>query len=410
MFLSAAALYSHKAVGGLVPADVFDLDFAAGADATALTAAGFAASLTGTNYSEIGLPLTNQLEISPTWGLVVNPAHINLMDSCDLFSGSNWNKVNTTATADIVGADPSGGNSADRIAEAATSSVHSVQAQNANTGVVGVKYCFSVCVKPETITRVKLYGALGVADALFLLTGNGSLISQTGTLRTFIYPIGNGWYRCGLVWNCTNTSVIPGVRALNASNADNYPGVVSNTMLLYRAGLEVEPYAPPALTTTTASVTVPAGTCIATRATISQGTVLLKGRTPQATGTTNTLFCLDDNTANNQVMLQWLATGGTLRLLVVSGGSTILTLDAATALAAGTDFKVIMRFGAADHALRYDWASPVSDTAAALPAGLSRERLGSQSAGAQWHGRIWRAERWSTKLSDTDMQAALDAA
>jgi len=185
-------------------------------------------------------------------GLLIEETRTNLLlRSEELENNTSWATDNSglTITANSV-ISPSGIQNADTLAEAATNTQHN-RYQSVGLVSTTTSYTFSVFLKPNTVTRVRLgFGYAGIGGggwALFNLA-NGTIISTTASgsdpgtnLSSGITQYPNGWFRCTFTVTPSrnNLTYFAGVSLLNSANNDTYLGSTANNLYAWGAQLEV---------------------------------------------------------------------------------------------------------------------------------------------------------------------------
>ena len=153
-----------------------------------------------------------------------------------------------TITANSI-TSPSNTLTADTLAEANTNTVHN-RYQNVGFLSTSSRYTFSVYIKPNTVTRVRLglgYAGLGGGGSAIFNLSSGTVVSTStsgvdpGTnLSARIVPLSNGWYRCSLTLTPSigNLHYFTSITLINSSNADIYQGNTANNLYVWGAQLE----------------------------------------------------------------------------------------------------------------------------------------------------------------------------
>lgn len=153
-----------------------------------------------------------------------------------------------TVTANTV-ASPNSAVTADTLAEANTNTVHN-RYQNVGFLSTTTRYTFSVYIKPNTVTRVRLglgYAGLGGGGATIFNLSSGTVISTSASgvdpgtnLSSRIVPLPNGWYRCSLTLTPSigNLHYYTSITLINSSNAEIYQGNTANNLYVWGAQLE----------------------------------------------------------------------------------------------------------------------------------------------------------------------------
>jgi len=193
---------------------------------------------------------SNATRVGPT-GLVEYAPH-NLLLQSQTFDNASWLKSNSSITANAIAA-PDGTVTADKLVEAATTSVHS--ATQAVTFAANFIYTASVYAKAGERSFL-IIQPTGDSRFAYYNLSNGTVGTVSGSpLSTQIQSVGNNWYRC------TITVTSPGATAANcilysAATDGNatYTGDGTSGIYLWGAQLSVGPYPLDYTPTTSAAV------------------------------------------------------------------------------------------------------------------------------------------------------------
>jgi hypothetical protein len=160
-------------------------------------------------------------------------AEENLLLQSQTFETASWTKVRSTVTANTSVA-PDGTTTADKLAEAAAAASWPVL-QSVFTVTAGVTYAFSVYAKAAEVNFLVLDTFGGAASTWFDLAG-GVVGTVNGAHTASITNVGNGWYRCAVVYAAQATG-IPSIRAVSANNSTASIGE-GNGIIIWGAQLE----------------------------------------------------------------------------------------------------------------------------------------------------------------------------
>ena len=193
---------------------------------------------------------SNATRVGPT-GVLEYAPH-NLLLQSQTFDNASWLKSNSSITANAIAA-PDGTVTADKLVEAATTSVHS--ATQAFTFAADFIYTTSVYAKAGERSFL-IIQPTGDSRFAYYNLSNGTVGTVSGSpLSTQIQSVGNNWYRC------TITVTSPGATAANcilysAATDGNatYTGDGTSGIYIWGAQLAVGPYALDYVPTTSAAV------------------------------------------------------------------------------------------------------------------------------------------------------------
>jgi hypothetical protein len=175
----------------------------------------------------------------------------NLIKRSENFDdGGYWATDNSGLTITANGiTSPSSSLTSDTLTEANTNTIHN-RYQNVGLLSTSSPYTFSVYVKPNTVTRVRLglgYAGLGGGGYAIFNLSSGTVISTTASavdpgsnLSATIVPVYNGWYRCSFTVTPARSDLayFASIALINSSNADVYQGNTANNLYVWGAQLE----------------------------------------------------------------------------------------------------------------------------------------------------------------------------
>jgi hypothetical protein len=132
-----------------------------------------------------------------------------------------WGNSGTTVAANTGDTTaPDGTSTAEEITASAGAAVHVIDAQPATYSTInGAQYAYSVFAKKGTLNFIQLYvQADGTTHANFDLD-TGVVGTTGGTVTTAITSVGNGWYRCSMIFTAGGTDRRIGIALVNSSSA-----------------------------------------------------------------------------------------------------------------------------------------------------------------------------------------------
>lgn len=173
---------------------------------------------------------------------------------------TTWaDQANTATTADQEVA-PDGNTTADLLIDTSGGGTGTVRTVQNVTLLTSTVYAISCHFKANGLDWARLrmsnLGALTI-EAFFDLT-NGTIGATTGGDNTseFITSLGDGWYRCGIVFtsDASDTSGAFDIRVAEANNDDTVDLDGTSSIYLWGAQLEARSFISPYIPTTTAAV------------------------------------------------------------------------------------------------------------------------------------------------------------
>ncbi len=127
----------------------------------------------------------------------------------------------------------------------------------------------------------------------------------------------------------------------------------------------------------------------------------IRGR-PAPTNTTQVLWQADDGTSNNMIRVRRNGVGDVYATAVIA---SVTVLDVRIgAVADNAEFRLAFRWAANDFTASLNGATVVTNTAAAMPAGLVNERLGHATGGNEWFGTIRDNHEWPILHTNGNLQ------
>lgn len=209
------------------------------------------------------------------------------------------------------------------------------------------------------------------------------------------------WQRITRVLTGANPSLAfgrPGL-ALSYSNG----AAIDITLRIGLPQLEQRAFATPPIKTTGSAVTVNASTDSSTAQIPSgAGTVVLQARTAAGAGT-QTLWTLNDGTADNRIYIQ-RNSSNEIHAIVVNGGVTQADLNLGT-VTANTDFKVAFAWTANDFEGRITGGSAVTDTSGTVPTVTTRNIGHNYTNANHWNSTVARVSEYMRRLPSAQLAA-----
>jgi hypothetical protein len=186
-------------------------------------------------------------------GVTTAKAEENLLLQSQTFN-TTWFQGAVTVTADTEVA-PDGTTTADTITANATTAVHFLSQAITFSATA---YAVSVFIKGGTHNYVQLYiGNQSVHANFDVTSGSGVTGTSAGVTSSSIQDVGNGWYRCSIIFTAStaNAVAVSIVSSSSAVRAESWAALGTETVYLWGAQLEqrsaVTAYTP----TTTQAIT-----------------------------------------------------------------------------------------------------------------------------------------------------------
>jgi len=138
---------------------------------------------------------------------------------------------------------PEGIKNATRLIEnTAGGTAHSV---NLSTQTTQTEHAFSVYVKPNGRNYIYMYVGGGPGQGTIIDIVNGTKGNNVGNAPndTIIEPVGNGWFRCTILFNGIAGTPTPTIGLAYSSSSFTYTGDGTSGVLIYAAQCEAGSYA-----------------------------------------------------------------------------------------------------------------------------------------------------------------------
>ena len=325
--------------------------------------------------------------------LLLEPSRTNSEPYSEEFSNAGWVKTNATITSNIV-ISPDGSLNATKIE--VTSSGGNIFDPIGGTG----DYVFSLFVKYVDTQYVRLRSTASYA---FFDIKNGSVGGTVNVLDSKIENYGNGWYRCSVVGNNTNSLI----QLFLSDSATSVTG--TGSAYIWGAQLEQGSYATSYIPTSGSSVTRAAET--ATRAGTSDDFndsegVLYAEISSLAAGDIYRIITINDGSSRNSVLIGLRGdTGNIFCSLYVNGSesplfvSTILPLNIST--------KIALKYKVNDFSVTINGFKLYEDTTVStFPSGtLSNLDLMRGNVTLPFYGKTKEVSVFKTALTDSELEA-----
>lgn len=265
-------------------------------------------------------------------------ARTNLCTKSQEFGDAAWSATRASVSANAATA-PDGTLTADKLVEDSTAAnTHNLQRTSNIVVVDATKYATTIFAKAAERSWIRLREGVGVtADAYFNLgTGAVGTVAGTGTPTARIEPLGNGWYRCDLMWTSSGTAAQIRIDLATGDGGASYNGDGVSGVYLWGADMEAGAFPSSYIPTTTAAVTRNADVLSYPFPYAPQAmTIYLRGVEAGTTQTTNAGY-VQIGAAANQVTeprILMFSSGGTAPRAVYNdnaGGSSTSTGTAAS--------------------------------------------------------------------------------
>lgn len=348
-------------------------------------------------------------------GFLIEESRTNLLTYSEQFDNAAWVKTNATITANTVVA-PDGTLTGDKLSENSASGVEHFIEQTCSTAT-NQTYTQSVYVKAaETATFRIMVVAVGstntTSEGVFTVSSgvisysSGTNLISSGSAN----PVGNGWYRCTVVYTLNGTVTSHRMRIYPRISGfytgDGYSGIY-----IWGAQLEAGAFATSYIQTVAATVTRAAdaasmtGTNFSSWFSAAECTLFSEwDQSSVATGNEPYQLQFSDGTSNNRIVL--FATSTTAQLFVGVGGVAQAFIGRTT-LTANQTLKAAARVKTNDFALVLNGGAAATDTSGTVPT-VTQFALGQDAlvAGTKLlNGHLRRVAYYPMALSTANLQA-----
>ena len=335
-------------------------------------------------------------------GLLIEEARTNAFTQSSDLTQSVWDKPSVTITA-ASGTAPDGTNTA-------FLQTRSVGGQFYQTRYTTATRVASVYAKAGTVNYVSIAAYIGAGSAYFNLS-NGTVAGQnngTSTVSASILAVGNGWYRCSLVFSTSVAALEFHFEAQDGTNTTSLaPWSIggSGTVLLWGPQLEEGATFPTSyIPTAASSVTRAADVVQFTGAALtalqgSAGTAIVES-TDAPTNSTTSLVYIGANGATN-FPLYWSASN-TIRTY---NGTT--ALDNLTMPVMSSPVRAAIAWSAAGRSITFNGNGVRTDANAFTSGGITSAYLGVGNSGIQYwlNGHVASFAIYNQRLPDATLQA-----
>lgn len=337
-------------------------------------------------------------------GLLIEEQRTNLMTYSEDLSNAAWLKSNATVTANAVVA-PDGTTTADKLVDAATTSVHSITQAISVTSGTAYTVTFYAKAAERSFLIIQLFG--GSTFAYFnLATGVVGTTSGSPT-ATSVTPAGNGWYRCSITSTAGATGSVNCIIYAAATDGNaTYTGDGTSGIYLwggqYEAGAFATSYIPTVASTVTRSADVASVNTLSPWYNAVEGTMFMEFLTPAAQNTAGNnmnVLALSDGTTNNRIRF---TLGGAANFEVAVSGTAQASLG--TTWVANTTLKWAGAYKANDFAFVKGGGTPDTDASGTIPT-VSQMQIGDLVSTRNMTGYVRRIAYFPRRLTNAELQS-----
>ena len=349
-------------------------------------------------------------------GLLVEIGRTNLCpESADL--GTSWTVFQSVLATDNT-TSPDGGTNADKITDDNVGGRGSCFVQISFGGfTVDSNFVFSLYAKADQNDWVRFkLNSLASLDifAYFDLT-NGVVGATKGANNTseFIEDVGNGWFRCGIVFasDSADTTGQPQIFIADANNDHSVARDTTSSIFVWGVQVEEGTFPtsyiptvggslarnPDEVSTTTLDWLDTAATAV--------GTWYVRAQFPVTEAVANALVSLDDGGVTDRFYFERDAAEN-INFTTTHNADTDGLVSGTAVIAIETEFELGASYIDDDIVMAVDNTLETADTTAAIPVGDNPVTLhiGADSGGNYWNGHIAEVRYYNVQKNDTFVQ------
>lgn len=347
-------------------------------------------------------------------GLLIEEQRTNLLTYSEQFDNAAWTKASATIAANATTA-PDGTVSADKLNETAVTDTHYVYQ---TPTLSAITYTFSVYVKAAERTFAKINCFRGVEYSGFVNLTTGAITSLSGGATLTATSVGNGWWRCNLVFTvATGGGCDIGVLTAVSGSSANYAGSAGSGIFIWGAQLEAGAFATSYIPTVASQVTRTVDTALIQAPNFapwynqSAGTFVVS-LTPRGVpvGGNNVRFLeVNDGTITSRNPLMYASSTGTTYTQYRVAGADQANLNSSTSYyAANSTITIGAAYAANDFATSFSGGAVQTDTSGSvvtnaieLDIGYARSAAGTEV----FNGWMRSIRYYPTRLTNAQLQA-----
>lgn len=370
-----------------------DFTHSRGSTATRVNKDGFIESV-ATNVPRLDYPLIDGV-VQDCPALLLEPSRSNNLPYAEQFDNAAWTKSNSSVTANQA-ISPDGSQTADLLE--LTSAGGSIYDGVGGSG----DYAFSVFAKYVDAQYIRLRSTGSYA---YFDIQNGSVGSTINVSSTKIEDYGNGWYRCTVVGNNTNSLAQIFVSDTDGSNTGT--GSVYIWGAMFEAGSYATSYIPTSGSTATRSADVCNGSGTSAEFNDSEGVLFAEIAFAESQSSSSHRISLSNGTTSYRMIIQQNNNATPNRLQFYF----IVTLSAQTSfqhtLTDITQFnKIAFKYKENDFAVWVNGIEVLTDTSGVtFPEGtVNQLNFDDGVGGNDFYGNTKQLMTFKTALTDSELE------
>ncbi len=368
-----------------------------------------------TNYIPVLLTATDNVarfDHNPTTGeslgLLVEEQRSNLLTYSSQFDDAAWTKTRSSITANTIVA-PDGTLTGDKLVEDATASdTHLITRA---TTVSAQAYTHTIYAKLAERSWMAMQGFTGTVNATAYFDLANGVVGTVTNGTSSIQSVGNGWYRCSLIY--TVTTGVSGAFAIYLATGNSSPIYTGNGysgIYIWGAQLEVGAFPTSYIPTVASQVTRSADAASMTGTNFSswyradEGTVYFESQTAQ--GNAATIYSFFGSNTNNRITTNYLSSlriESSTRINGVFEGNAVTASGTAPLNTFG---KGASAYKVNDFGFSWNGATTLTDTSTTLPEVILLSIGGVNALSGNFlNGTIKRLTYYPARLTNAQLQA-----
>ena len=349
---------------------------------------------------------TTPLGIPPTYSrvgvgaLLLEPAVLNTCVYSDDFI-NDWGILRATRTGSSTIA-PNGAIDAVKITDSTSLGTHLMYDTSATTNLV--EFVMSCYFKAGTLNFALMSWQDNDVDSCIFDLSDGSVSFEGSNVSGYTKDVGNGWYRCSMVYTANGTSESLAVGVVDNGTTREYTG--TGTDYIYMWGVQNE----------LGNVSSSYITCVATPLTRGADAITGAGDVSTfnseegvlyaemliPTGTSSGMLTLSDETTQNRTI--FFLTGTDLRFQMVTGGVNQISFQSAYTFDSYN--KIAFSYSNAVCKMYINGSPLFGDVLnKTMPSGLKDLSFEHVTASFKLHGKIREVKTFNTALTDAQLTA-----
>lgn len=352
-------------------------------------------------------PLTGE-----SLGLEIEEQRANLLTYSEQFDNAAWTKVDSVVSANTAIA-PDGTLTGDKLVENAALAQHACFFLSTASATA---YTYSAYIKAAGRNWVFMRGRDSSATDRFAWfdLANGVLGTVQTNLTATIVSVGNGWYRCSITLTTAAATVPFMIGTSSGNGVNNFQGDGVSGLFIWGAQLEAGAFATSYIPTVASQVTRSVDVASMTGTNFSswfkrdEGTLYAEAASYRGAYSATAVIWAGGGSLSNRFDLS-VPAGSFLaaRFTVSSGSVNQADLNVSGTFSPNTFYKAAGAYKTNDFAATANGAAAIADTSGTVPStGLDMLTIGSRdSPSLIQNGTIRRLAYYPKRLTDAQLQA-----